>query len=452
MPRGASTRSSAPRSPGPASSTSGSRRRWFGEALAEILEAGADFGGGSAERPRAHPGRDGLGEPDRADHGRLGAERRVSATRSHACSPSPATRSSASTTTTTPARRWTRFRESVEAVRRGEEPPEDGYRGDYVAELARRRRPGAGDARARSRRRSSASGSTSTPGRGRASSSSELPECLPAARHVREGRRALGPRRRAYGDDQDRVLVRSPRTGGTPTYRAADVVYLVDKLERGFDRAIYVLGADHHGTAQLVRGRRAHARLRPGARRGAALPARPPHARRRADEDVEAARRRRLPRRVHGRGRRRRRALVPRQPRPRPDDRDRRRPGRRAHARRTRSTTSSTRTPGSPGSCATPATRRSSAEPPPRPAREERDLIKRLADFPAVAAEAAERRGPQAIPTYAIRVADDFHRFYHHHRVLESDAQAFRLGLVRGDADGDRPCLDLVGVEAPERM
>ena len=36
--------------------------------------------------------------------------------------------------------------------------------------------------------------------------------------------------------------------GGTPTYRAADVVYLADKLERGFDRAIYVLGADHHGT------------------------------------------------------------------------------------------------------------------------------------------------------------------------------------------------------------
>src|SRR4029079_9144151 len=33
-----------------------------------------------------------------------------------------------------------------------------------------------------------------------------------------------------------------------PTYRAADVVYLADKLDRGFDRAIYVLGADHHGT------------------------------------------------------------------------------------------------------------------------------------------------------------------------------------------------------------
>ena len=44
------------------------------------------------------------------------------------------------------------------------------------------------------------------------------------------------------------MLVRSPSRAATPTYRAADVVYLVDKLERGFDRAIYVLGADHHGT------------------------------------------------------------------------------------------------------------------------------------------------------------------------------------------------------------
>ena len=83
---------------------------------------------------------------------------------------------------------------------------------------------------------------------------------------------------------------------------------------------------------------------------------------------------------------------------------------------------------------------------------EERDLVKRLADFPAVAAEAAERRGPQAIPTYAIRVADDFHRFYHHHRVLESDAQAFRLGLCTATQTVIARCLDLVGVEAPERM
>ena len=59
---------------------------------------------------------------------------------------------------------------------------------------------------------------------------------------------ALWARSSAYGDDDDRVLIRSAEQGGLPTYRAADVAYLVDKLERGFDRAIYVLGADHHGT------------------------------------------------------------------------------------------------------------------------------------------------------------------------------------------------------------
>src|SRR5207247_2261187 len=85
-------------------------------------------------------------------------------------------------------------------------------------------------------------------------------------------------------------------------------------------------------------------------------------------------------------------------------------------------------------------------------AREERDLVKRLCEFPGVAAEAAERRGPQAIPNYAIRVADDFHRFYHEQKVLGSEAQAFRLGLVRAAQIVIARCLDLVGVEAPERM
>jgi len=93
-----------------------------------------------------------------------------------------------------------------------------------------------------------------------------------------------------------------------------------------------------------------------------------------------------------------------------------------------------------------------SAEVPASLAQEERDLVKRLADFPAVAAEAAERRGPHAIPTYAIRLADDFHRFYHHQRVLESEAQAFRLGLCTATQNVIARCLDLVGVAAPERM
>ncbi|HEY7019170.1 MAG TPA: DALR anticodon-binding domain-containing protein, partial [Gaiellaceae bacterium] len=85
-------------------------------------------------------------------------------------------------------------------------------------------------------------------------------------------------------------------------------------------------------------------------------------------------------------------------------------------------------------------------------AREERDLIKRLSEFPALVAEATDRRAPHAIPLYAIRVADDFHRFYHEHRVLESEQQAFRLVLCRATQIVIARCLDLIGVEAPERM
>jgi arginyl-tRNA synthetase len=49
-----------------------------------------------------------------------------------------------------------------------------------------------------------------------------------------------------FGDDKDRPVIKSD---GLPTYLAGDLAYLVDKLERGFDLAIYVLGADHHGYA-----------------------------------------------------------------------------------------------------------------------------------------------------------------------------------------------------------
>jgi arginyl-tRNA synthetase len=85
-------------------------------------------------------------------------------------------------------------------------------------------------------------------------------------------------------------------------------------------------------------------------------------------------------------------------------------------------------------------------------AREERELIKRLLEFPALVAEATERRAPQALPNYAIRVADDFHRFYHEHRVLESAQRDFRLGLVRATQHVIARSLDLIGVEAPDRM
>jgi arginyl-tRNA synthetase len=83
---------------------------------------------------------------------------------------------------------------------------------------------------------------------------------------------------------------------------------------------------------------------------------------------------------------------------------------------------------------------------------EERDLVKRLLEFPQVAREATDRRAPHAIPAYAIRVADDFHRFYHHHRVLETEQEAFRLALCTATRDVVATCLDLLGIEAPDRM
>ena len=91
-------------------------------------------------------------------------------------------------------------------------------------------------------------------------------------------------------------------------------------------------------------------------------------------------------------------------------------------------------------------------DPPGSLAAEEKELIKRLTDFPPTVRDATERRGPQLPPAYAIRLADDFHRFYHECRVIGDPAEAFRLGLCRATQRVIARCLDLVGVEAPERM
>ena len=67
---------------------------------------------------------------------------------------------------------------------------------------------------------------------------------LKAEGHLFEQDGALWMRTTDFGDDKDRVLVRS---NGELTYFASDTAYYVDKRERGFDRCIYLLGADHHG-------------------------------------------------------------------------------------------------------------------------------------------------------------------------------------------------------------
>jgi len=54
-----------------------------------------------------------------------------------------------------------------------------------------------------------------------------------------------------FGDEKDRVLVRS---NGEPTYFASDCAYLREKFARGYDRLVYVWGADHHGTVRRLQG------------------------------------------------------------------------------------------------------------------------------------------------------------------------------------------------------
>jgi arginyl-tRNA synthetase len=75
-------------------------------------------------------------------------------------------------------------------------------------------------------------------------------ERLRTAGHVYDADGAVWFRSTAFGDDKDRVLVRA---NGAHTYFAADCAYVVDKFDRGFDRLVYVWGADHHGDVVRVR-------------------------------------------------------------------------------------------------------------------------------------------------------------------------------------------------------
>ena len=85
---------------------------------------------------------------------------------------------------------------------------------------------------------------------------------LRASGHAYEAEGAVWFRSTAFGDDKDRVLVRSD---GRHTYFGADCAYLIDKFARGFDHLIYVWGADHHGDIARVRGAAQALGFEPGA-------------------------------------------------------------------------------------------------------------------------------------------------------------------------------------------
>ena len=275
----------------------------------------------------------------------------------------------------------------------------------------------------------------------------EIPAAL-AALETYESDGAVWARTSARGDDKDRVVV---RTDGTTTYFAADAAYIRRKFARGFDHLVYVLGADHHGYVarlaalaemlghprdsvevliyQLVHLTQGGASAKMSKRRGDVVF---------LDDFVDEigvdAARWYLLSRGHDQAIEVDVDLAA--------ERSQKNPVyyvQYAHARIA-------------GILRNAEGRSLVAEPTAALEPEERDLVKRLLEFPEVVREATDRRAPHAIPTYAIRVADDFHRFYHRQRVLETEQESFRLALCTATRDVVATCLDLIGIEAPERM
>ncbi len=384
-----------------------------------------------------------------------------------------------------------RFAESIAAGMTGSEPPEDGYRGEYVAELAGELASQGADPadledlgrRGTEAMRERIEASLERFGirfdtwfsersLHEAGKIGAAIEDLRKRGHVYESEGAVWLRTSELGDDKDRVLLRSD---GEPTYFAADIAYHRDKLERGTERMIDPLGADHHGYVprmraaiealghdpdsyeapimQLVRlvegGERAQMSKRKGefalldeltddigvdATRFFMLQRSHDTA---LDLDLDLARSESQDNPVY---------YV-----------------QYAHAR----IASILRKAVAEGSADAIAGRTDAVDElglasaaadeaalgvPVEPA--ERDLVKRLLDFPAQAAGVAQRRAPHRMAAFATATAADFHAFYRDCQVVGAGdgVEQARLAICVAAKRVIARTLGLLGVGAPERM
>ena len=362
-----------------------------------------------------------------------------------------------------------RLGESIRARARGEELPEDGYQGAYVDELAQAI-DGAADMEAAELAalgvESIMTGIRATLEAYRVHFDSwflerSLHEGEPNAvertlalleeqGHTYRSEGALWLRTSQFGDDKDRVLIRS---SGETTYFANDVAYHEDKLERGFDRMINLLGSDHHGYIARMKASMSALGIDPdrleipilqfvhiveGARRASM-------SKRRGDfvtlDDLIAeigvdATRFYMLSRSHDSTVDLDVELAKSQEKDNPVYYVQ------YHHARCASILRQVDDPG--GDWA-------DAELHPS----ERELIKKLLAFPGEVAEAAERRAPHKISVYALELSQAFAAFYRDCPVRDAGSDALRslrLGQVRATKAVIARSLGLLGVEAPESM
>ena len=367
--------------------------------------------------------------------------------------------------------------ESVRARARSEAVPEGGYQGGYITELAAQI-PGAAElpgpelaARAvglmleRVKATLERYGvdydqffSERTLHEGSPSAVERTLSRLEEHGHIYASEGATWLRTTTFGDDKDRVVIRS---NGEPTYLAADVAYLEEKRERGFDRQLMPVGSDHHAYVRELKAAMASLGGDPDTvevpilqfvhlvHEGEVLAM----SKRRGDfvtlDDlldaigVDATRFFML-RSSHDRTLEFDLELARRQSAENPVFYVQY-----AHAR---IASMLRRLPEGRVAEATEPGMDWGAE---ALQRQERDLIKKLAAFPEEVAEAAERRAPHRITQYALELAREFTAFYEACRVIgatPASAESFRIALSLATQRTIALSLGLLGVSAPDSM
>ncbi|HEX8645836.1 MAG TPA: arginine--tRNA ligase [Thermoleophilaceae bacterium] len=369
-----------------------------------------------------------------------------------------------------------RFGESIQARARGEEPPEGGYHGDYVAALAEQV-PDAADGDPWEVARAGVAlmveqvratlhrfrvdfdrffHESALHEEGKVEHALEL---LEERGHVYRHEDAVWLRTTDFGDDKDRVLRRGT---GEWTYFAADIAYHLDKRERGVDRAVNLWGADHHG---YVKRMLAAWEALGGAAGGLELPIMQLVNLMERGQRVQMSKREgefvTLDDLIDDIGVDAARWFLLQRSHDTTLDLDLARAREQsqenpvyyvqyAHAR----IASILRKAGEDAVAAAGATDLSERGGELHPS--ERDLVKKLLELPGEVGIAAERRAPHRITDYGLEAARQFSAFYRDCKVVgaaeDGEDEVFRVALCVQTQRVLARSLDLLGVSAPEQM